>query len=90
MQADPTEDRLYTIHSGAPVPLAIEVGVMHAESLGQQKKSEFIKEILQECTKDFFDPIPRNKLLTMEVANKKVVLTTSQGKVSSFLIIKFL
>ncbi len=32
--ADPTEDRLYTIHSGAPVPLAVEVDVMRVESLG--------------------------------------------------------
>ncbi len=80
--ANPEDDRLYTLHSGAAVPLAVELDVMHAEQLGQQKKLQFINERLKDRTRSFFDPIPRNKLLTMELANKKVVLSTSKGKVN--------
>ncbi len=80
--ANPEDDRLYTLHSGAAVPLAVELDVMRAEQLGQQKKLQFINERLKDRTRSFFDPIPRNKLLTMELANKKVVLSTSKGKVN--------
>lgn len=81
---DPVNDRLYALHSGAPVPLEVEVDVMRADALGEQQKLNFIKERLKNHEKNFFDPIKRQKLLTMEHASKKVILTTSQGKVNNF------
>ena len=79
---DPAEDRLYALQSGAPVPLEVEVDVMRADALGKQEKLKFIEQRLKNGEKSFFDPIHRQKLLTMDHASKKVILTTSQGKVN--------
>lgn len=81
---DPVDDRLYSLHSGALVLLEVEVDVMRADSLDEQEKQDFINQRLKNHEKSFFDPIKRNNLMTMENANKKVILATSQGKVNTF------
>ena len=75
------KNRLYTLASGAPVPPAVEDDVLSAESLGISLKEQFIKERLEHSSeKNFYDPLPRQKLKTMEFSNKTVILTTTQGK----------
>ena len=75
------KDRLYSLASGAPVPFNVEVDVLRAEAAGKLAKETFIQERFQHKTVGFFDPVKRQKLLTMEACNKKVLLTSSQGKV---------
>ena len=79
--AIPMEDRLYSLHSGAPVPISVEIDVMRADAVGKQAKEDFIEARLKKQSQNFFDPIKRQSLLTMENANKTITLTTSQGKV---------
>lgn len=78
------KERLYPIHSGNTVPELAQVDVMRADALGKQLKNEFVEKRLKLKEIDFFDPIKRVKLLTMEHGNKKVKLTSSQGKVISY------
>ena len=78
------KDRLYCISSGAPCSLEVEHDLLQAESIGRKAKDAFIRERLSSAEKDFFDPIPRRKLKTMEAANKKVMLKSTQGKVCIF------
>ena len=82
---DPSEDRLYALHSGAPVSLAVEKDVMRADALGEQQKLNFIEQRLKNKEKHFFDTITRQNLLTMDHASKKVTISTSQGKVHCFI-----
>ena len=82
---DPASDRLYALHSGAPMPVEVEVDVMRADALGEQQKSIFTEERLKKHEKGFFDPIKRQNLKTMDHISKKVTLTTSQGKVNMFI-----
>lgn len=79
---DSENDRLYALHSGAPVSKEIEIDVMRAERVGENEKLDFVNQRLKTVDKSFFDPIKRQSLLTMEHTNKKVKLTSSQGKVS--------
>ena len=80
------KDRLYSLASGAPVPLKAETDVLEAEVIGKAAKDKFIKERFQNgCETSFFDPIKKQKLLTMETCNKKVMLTTTQGKVNIYM-----
>ena len=71
------------ISSGNPVSEEIEHDVLSAEEAGRLEKERFVKERLTndggECLKDFFDPLKRLKLKTMEKVNKKVKLTSVQG-----------
>ena len=82
---NPAEDRLYALHSGAPVPVAVEVDVKRAEALGKQQKMMFIEQRLKDGKKSFFDPINCQKLLTMDHSNKSFILSTSTGKGNYFL-----
>ena len=75
------KDHLYSLASGAPVPFEVEVDVLRAEAAGKLAKETFIQQRFQQETLGFFDPVKRQKLLTMEACNKKVMLTSSQGKV---------
>ena len=79
---DPEDDRLYALHSGAPMPVNVEADVMRADTLGEQRKVTFVEQRLKTHEKSFFDPIKRQNLLTMDYVSKKVTLTTSQGKVN--------
>ena len=70
------KDRLYSLASGAPVNAEIERDVLWAEEVGNTAKSEFTNS-LKEDSANFFNPIKKNKLKTMEVCNKKVTLTSA-------------
>ena len=81
----PDKERLFSLASGAPAPFDIEVDVMRAEAAGTQAQQDFIQRLKNATTSDtFFEPIKRQKLKTMEVANKSVKLTTSQGKLVQY------
>lgn len=73
------KDILYVLSSGAPVPEIIANDVLRAEKAGKAAKQSFIIQRLQTQEKDFFDRIPKLKLLTMEKTNKQTTLTASQG-----------
>ena len=75
------KDRLYSLASGAPVPMDVEMDVLGAEAVGKAAKADFIRRIQSGEPGSFFDPIKRKKLKTMETCNKKVTLTSAQGKV---------
>ncbi|KAJ8334115.1 hypothetical protein SKAU_G00397540 [Synaphobranchus kaupii] len=76
------KDHLYNIASGAPVPPEVEIDVLRADAAGKAAKEAFIRDHFQNglSTKTFFEPIKKQKLKTMEAANKTMKLTSSQGK----------
>ena len=76
------KDRLYSLASGAPTPSDVEKDVLGAEEVGEAAKTAFIERLKTGESGGFFGAIKRNKLKTMEASNKKVRLTSSQGKVS--------
>lgn len=78
----PDKDRLYCLASGAPAPPEVEIDVLRAESAGNLAKKTFIQERLEEKSTEFFEPIHKLKLLTMEARNKSVKLTSTKGKVN--------
>ena len=75
--------KLYSISSGAPVSQEAEDDILRAERVGNEAKEQFVQERLQgpNPQKNFFDSIKKFRLLTMDSNNKKVKLTSSQGKV---------
>ena len=77
----PDKDRLYSLASGAPAPLEVEIDVLRAETAGIEAKKAFIERLKNSSVTDtFFEPIKRQKLKTNGMTNKKVNLSTSQGK----------
>ena len=77
--------KLYCLSSGVPCSDEVEEQVLSAEATGKNLKDAFIQERFQDKpNKYFFDKNPRNKLLTMEAGNKRVKLSTTQGKVLIF------
>lgn len=75
-------ERLYSLASGAPVSSDIENDILEAEAIGKAAKTDFVKRLQNDETMGFFDPIKRKNLKTMEANNKRVTLTSSQGKVN--------
>ena len=76
----PIKERLYSIASGAPVPLEMEDEILGASRIGAQRKHEFVEKRLRSSQENFFDPIKKLKLPTMECSSKTVTLTTTQGE----------
>lgn len=76
------KDRLYSLASGAPVPIDVETDVLRAEAVGKAAKADFIRCLQSGEPGSFFDSLKKKKLKTMEACNKKVTLTSSQGKVT--------
>ncbi|KAF3836203.1 hypothetical protein F7725_028761, partial [Dissostichus mawsoni] len=74
------KDRLYSLASGALVLMEVEMDVLQAETVGKAAKAEFIKRLQSREPGRLFDPIKKQTLKTMETCNKKVTLTSSQGK----------
>lgn len=74
------KDRIFSLASSAPVTIDVEVDVLQAEAVGKAAKADFIKRLQSGDPGNFFNPIKRNKLKTVEACNK-VTLTSSQGKV---------
>ena len=75
------KDRLYSLASGSPVPIDVELDVLRAEAAGQEANADLIRRIQNGDPTSFFNPINENKLKTMGDCNRKVTLTSSQGKV---------
>lgn len=77
------KDHLYSLASGAPASLEVELDVLNAEAAGKEAKEAFIRDRFVNGSSEvlFFEPIKRLKLKTMEASNKTVKLTASQGKV---------
>ena len=81
----PHKERLYCLSSGAPIPQEIVVDILRVDELGKTLKSIFIQEqLIHGHEKDFFDSVARQKLKTMEYANKTVCLRTSQGSLIQY------
>ena len=79
------KDRLYSLASDAPVAQKVEVDVFQAEAAGKSAKEKFMKCRFQNGSEtSFFDLIKKQKLLTMEACNKKVMITSTQGKVNTY------
>lgn len=79
----PDKARLFSIASGAPIEKDVETDVLRAEALGKAAKVNFVDERFKSGKKDFFDRVKKSKLKTMDYCNKKIRLTSSQGKVRS-------
>ena len=70
------KNRLYSVASGALSPWN------WSWTCSEQKLSaDFIGHLQSGEAGSFFDPIKKTKLKTMETCNKKITLTSSQGKV---------
>ena len=78
------KDHLYNIASGAPIPTDIEHDILQADEIGKRYKEKFIQDhfVNNLSRTDFFQPIKKLKLKTMEACDKKVSLLGSRGKVS--------
>ena len=74
------KSHLYVLSSGSPVSADIERDVLRSESAGHAEKEKFVQKRLYEKTQKFYDKITKLNLLTMEKRNKKVKLTSTQGK----------
>ena len=77
------KDKLYSLASGCPVAPEVAEDVLNAEKIGRKAKEEFIKDRFINGSSEllFFEPIKRLGLKTMEISNKAVKLTTTEGKV---------
>lgn len=77
------KDHLYSLTSGASVPLEAELDVLLAEQIGEEAKEKFVEERFESGSSEalFFEPIKRQRLKTMEASSKVVKLTASEGKV---------
>ena len=65
------KERLYSLASGAPVPLEVEVDVLRAEAVGRAAKADFVRRLESSDSGCFFDPIKRKKLNTMEACKQE-------------------
>ena len=80
----PDKNRFYSLASGSPVSIDVENDVLGAKEIGRSLKEEFVNQFKVGLNFTFFGPVKRQKLRTMEAANKKAKLTTSQGKLVQF------
>ena len=65
------KNRLHSLASGSPVSIDVENDVLGAEYLGRSLKEEFINRFNVGSKFNFFDPVKRRQLRTMEAASKK-------------------
>ena len=76
----PDKDNLYCISSGCKMSQDIERDVVSAECKGEDQKEAFIEERLKR-NDNFFQPIKRLKLKTMEDNSRRVKITSTKSKV---------
>ena len=74
------KELLIIISSGAVARPDISRDVLNAEEIGKSAKEDSISQRLQHG-KDFFEPIKRLNLKTLDDMSKKVTVTTSHNKV---------
>jgi hypothetical protein len=77
------QSKLFCISSGAQVKPSFEGDILKAEEIGREAKEAFIKNRL-EPHKDFFAPIKRLKLKTMEDMAKAVKVQIGKNKVIEY------
>ncbi|CAH1773854.1 unnamed protein product [Owenia fusiformis] len=77
---------LYCLASGAYVSPEVEFDVLIAEAAGKAAKDAFIRDRFVNGSSEaqFFEPIKKLKLKTMEASSKTVKLTAPQGKVIQY------
>ena len=81
------KSQLFVLSSGARVPKDVMKDVLRVEDVGKMEKKKFTKERLTkdgDDIKDFFDRLPRVKLLSMDCCNKTVRMSNSQGQVIKY------
>ena len=73
------KNHLYSLASGAPASLEVELDVLKAEAAGREAKEAFINDRFVHGASDvlFFEPIKKMKLKTMDFSNKTVKLTAT-------------
>ena len=74
---------LYYISSGTRVPKDHENDILSAELRGKQAKETFIQERLEK-DENFFEPIKRMNLETMEAMGKNVEVKTANNKIVEY------
>ena len=77
------KDNLYCISSGAKVPKDHENDILSAELRGTRAKEKFIQERLEKG-ENFFEPIKRMNLKTMEDMGKNVKVKTANNKIVEY------
>ena len=77
------KDNLYSISSGAKVPKYHENDILSAELRGTGAKEKFIQERLEK-DENFFEPIKRTNLKTMEDMGKNVKVKTANNKIVEY------
>ena len=80
---DVQTDDLVVLSSGATVPQDVTNDVLRAESAGEEARDKFISSRLK-AGKDFFQPIRRLNLKTLESTTKRVKVTASSKKVVEY------
>ena len=73
------DDKLYCISSGAPAPPEVETAIMKAETVGKSAKDTFVEDRLKQ-NKDFFSPIPRQRLKTFSDMGKTAKVKTTSNR----------
>ena len=71
---------LFSISSGAKLPLNIEEDVLKSDQKGKRMKEQFIEERLKQNS-NFFDPVKKLNLKTMADTSKTTKVKTSNNKV---------
>ena len=74
------KSHLYILSSGSQVPDSVVKDVMNAETVGKEKREEFVQERLLK-NKNFFEPIKKLKLKTMSDLKKTTKLKPTENKV---------
>ena len=69
---------VYSLASGAPVPMDVEMDMLRAEAVGKAAKAEFIRRLQSGESGSFFTAIKKKKLKTMEACNKKITIYSNQ------------
>ena len=83
------KDHLYNVASEAYVSADVEYDALRAEACGREAKETFMQDrLVGDSERMFFEPIKKQKLKTIKATNKTAKLTSSQGKVRNFDIIK--
>ena len=78
-----TKDKLMILSSGSAASEDVTRDVLRADKAGKEARDVFVTKQL-ESGKDFFQPVKRLKLNTLEDMNKKVKVTTSKNKIVQY------
>ncbi|KAL5014823.1 hypothetical protein ScPMuIL_000962 [Solemya velum] len=74
---------LVVLSSGATAPDSVSNDVLRAEAAGKDAQEQFVTDRLKDG-KDFFQPIKKLNLKTLDEMSRKVKLTTSKSKIVQY------